>query len=396
FAEAVEVIKNNLPLPLSVGRVCPAFCEMECRRTLVDDPVAIRQLKRCAADLEVDSDWYFVHDKKEDKGKKVAVIGAGPAGLTAGYFLSTEGYEVEIFESAPQAGGWLRYGIPEYRLPKAILDREIEVMCKNGMKIHYNTEMGKDIFLSDLSKDFDAVFIGIGAQLASPMRAKGADIEGCLLGVDYLRAVTMDQAPELGKKVAIVGAGDVAIDCARTALRSGADVTLLYRRTRKEMPAEKYEVDSAEEEGVKLKFLVNPIEMIPKNGRLDTAVIEKMKLGEPDDSGRRRPEATGVTYEEKFDSIIAAISQKTDVVWHEDERNQVEHELLLSKWNTAEADEVTMHWNDNVFAGGDFRLGPATAIEAVADGKIAAISIDHFLKGEMMATKPKFNSRKSD
>jgi len=396
FAEAVEVIKNNLPLPLSVGRVCPAFCEMECRRTLVDDPVAIRQLKRCAGDLEVDSDWYFVHDKKEVNGKKVAIIGAGPAGLTAGYFLSTEGYDVEIFESAPQAGGWLRYGIPEYRLPKAILDREIEIMCKNGMKIHYNTEMGKDIFLSNLSKEYDAVFIGIGAQLASPMRAKNADIEGCLLGVDYLRAVAMDQAPDIGKKVAIVGAGDVAIDCARTALRSGADVTLLYRRTRKEMPAEKYEVDSAEEEGVKLQFLVNPIEMIDKNGKLDTVVIEKMKLGEPDDSGRRRPEPTGETYTEHFDSIIAAISQKIDVAWHEDERNKVEHELELSKWNTAEADENTMHWNANVFAGGDFRLGPATAIEAVADGKNAAISIDHFLKGEMMVIPSKFNSRKSD
>ena len=396
FKEAVEVIRNNLPLPLSVGRVCPAFCEMECRRTLVDDSVAIRQLKRCAGDLELDEDWCFLHDKKPDKNKKIAIIGAGPAGLTCGYYLSTEGYEVHIYESSPQGGGWLRYGIPEYRLPKAILDREIEIMCKNGMQIHYNTEMGKDVFLADLSKDNDAVFIGIGAQLASPMRAKGAVIEVCLLGVDYLRAVAMDQTPDIGKKVGIIGAGDVAIDCARTALRSGADVTLLYRRTRKEMPAEKYEVDSAEDEGVKLEFLVNPIEMISKNDCLDNVVIEKMKLGEPDDSGRRRPEPTGKTYTEQFDTIIAAISQKIDVSWHDDERNKVKHDLKLSKWSTAEADEVTMHWNDNVFAGGDFRLGPATAIEAVADGKIAAISIDRFLRGEIMASTPKFNSRKAD
>ena len=396
FKEAVEVIKNNLPLPMSVGRICPAFCEMECRRTLVDEPIAIRQLKRCAGDLELDSDWYFVHDKKAENGKKVAVIGAGPAGLTCGYFLSTEGYDVDIYESAPQAGGWLRYGIPEYRLPKAILDKEIDIMSKNGMKIHYNTEMGKDIFLKDLSRDYDAVFVGIGAQLASPMRAKNANIDGCLLGVDYLRSVIMGNAPDLGKKVAIVGAGDVAIDCARTALRSGADVTLLYRRTRNEMPAEKYEVDSAEAEGVKLEFLVNPIEMIEKNGHLHQVVIEKMKLGEPDESGRRRPEATSETYIEQFDSIIAAISQKIDVAWHEDERNTVEHDLPLSKWSTAESDEETMHWNDNVFAGGDFRVGPATAIQAVADGKIAALSIDRFLKGEMMASMPKFNSRKSD
>jgi formate dehydrogenase major subunit len=396
FKEAVEVIKHNLPLPLSVGRVCPAFCEMECRRTLVDDPVAIRQLKRCAGDLELDTDWTFVHEKKAAKNKKVAIVGAGPAGLTCGYYLSTDGYDVELFESAPQAGGWLRYGIPEYRLPKAILDREIEIMSTNGMKIHYNTEMGKDIFLADLSKDYDAVFIGIGAQLASPMRAKNANIEGCLLGVDYLRAVALGKSPKIGKKVAIVGAGDVAIDCARTALREGADVTLLYRRTRNEMPAEEYEVESAEKEGVKLEFLVNPIEMKDKNGRLNTVIIEKMKLGEPDESGRRRPEATGEIYEEKFDSIIAAISQKVDVSWHDDERNKIADDLLLSKWNTAESDEVTMHWNGNIFAGGDFRLGPATAIEAVADGKIAAVSIDRYLKGEMMASKSPFNSRKSD
>ncbi|MCD6447083.1 MAG: FAD-dependent oxidoreductase, partial [Candidatus Marinimicrobia bacterium] len=396
FKEAVEVIKNDLPLPSSVGRICPAFCEMECRRTLVDEPIAIRQLKRSAGDLELDGDWFYVHDKKPNKDKKVAIIGAGPAGLTAGYFLSTEGYEVEIFESAPQAGGWLRYGIPEYRLPKTILDREIEIMCKNGMQIHYNTTMGKDVFLADLSKDNDAVFMGIGAQLASPMKAKNANIEGCLLGVDYLRAVAMGQTPELGKKVAIVGAGDVAIDCARTALRSGADVTLLYRRTRKEMPAEDYEVDSAENEGVKLQFLVNPIEMIDRNGKLDKVIIEKMKLGEPDESGRRRPEPTGETYEEKFDSIIAAISQKIDVSWYDDEKNKISDKLPLSKWDTAESDEATMYWNGNIFAGGDFRLGPATAIEAVADGKIAAISIDRFLNGKIMASIPQFNSRKSD
>jgi formate dehydrogenase major subunit len=396
FEEAVEVIKNNLPLPLSVGRVCPAFCEMECRRTLVDEPVAIRQLKRCAGDLELDSDWSFVHEKQPAKGKKVAVIGAGPAGLTCGYYLSTDGYDVDVFESSPQAGGWLRYGIPEYRLPKAILDREIEIMCLNGMNIHYETSLGKDVFLADLSRDYDAVFIGIGAQLASPMRAKNADIEGCLLGVDYLRAVALGKSPNIGKKVAIIGAGDVAIDCARTALRDGADVTLLYRRTRNEMPAEEYEIESAEKEGIKFEFLVNPIEMKDKKGRLDTVVIEKMKLGEPDDSGRRRPEPTGETYEERFDSIIAAISQKIDVSWYQDERNKIDNDLPLSKWDTAESDEATMHWNGNIFAGGDFRVGPATAIEAVADGKIAAISIDRFLKGEMMETKPLFNSRKSD
>ncbi len=396
YREAVEVIKRDLPLPMSVGRICPAFCEKECRRMLVDDPVAIRQLKRCAADLELETDEYYLQERKADTGKRIAIIGAGPAGLTCGYFLSSEGHEVDIFESAPQAGGWLRYGIPEYRLPKRVLDREIEIMCRNGMNIIYNTKMGKDVFLKDLSKDYDAVFVGIGAQLPSPMRARNADIEGCLLGVDYLRAVALDEAPDIGRKVAIVGAGDVAIDCARTALRTGADVTLLYRRTRNEMPAETYEVEAAEKEGVKLEFLVNPVEMRGKNGHLDTVVIEKMKLGEPDESGRRRPEATGETYQEPFDTIIAAISQTIDVSWHGDKRNDIGNELLLSTRDTALSDEVTMHWNGNVFAGGDFRVGPATAIEAVADGKIAARSIDRFLRGEIMETKPLFNSRKAD
>jgi len=168
YKEAVEVIKRNLPLPMSVGRICPAFCEKECRRTLVEEPIAIRQLKRCAGDLELETDWYYIHDKKPEKGKKVAVVGAGPAGLTCGYYLSTEGYEVDIFEGEEKAGGWLRYGIPEYRLPKKVLDREIEIMCKNGMRIHYNKRLGKDILLSDLSDTYDAVFVGIGAQLAVP------------------------------------------------------------------------------------------------------------------------------------------------------------------------------------------------------------------------------------
>lgn len=396
FKEAVEVIKRNLPFPMSVGRICPAFCEDECRRQLVDEPVAIRQLKRCAADLELGGDWEYVPEKKDDKGKRIAVIGAGPAGLTCGYYLSNEGYDVDVFESMPKAGGWLRYGIPEYRLPKKVLDREIDIICRNGMKIYYRKRLGRDIFLSDLENDYDAVFLGLGAQVAVPMHLKGAEKYGLLLGVDYLRDTASGKQPEIGKKTAVIGGGDTAVDCARTALRQGAEVTLLYRRTRKEMPAEAYEVNAAMEEGVKFRFLVNPVEMLGKSGKPEKLVIEEMELGEPDESGRCRPLATGKTYTEAFDTVIAAISQKTDVSCLGNEDKIDKERLRLTKHKTAESDAETMHWRGKIFAGGDFRRGPATAIEAVADGKTASISIDRFLRGEIMRTIPAFNSEKAE
>ncbi|MDD3965557.1 MAG: FAD-dependent oxidoreductase [Candidatus Marinimicrobia bacterium] len=390
--EAVEVIKRNLPLPMSVGRICPAFCEKECRRILVDEPVAIRQLKRCAADLEL-GDWCYVPQRQPETGKRVALIGAGPAGLSCGYYLSNAGHEVDVFETAQKAGGWLRYGIPEYRLPKKVLDREIEIMCRNGMKIHYGKTLGKDLFLHKLKRDYDAVFVGIGAQLGAAMTIKG-ELPGALFsGVDYLRAVATGAAPAIGKNVAVVGGGDTAIDCARTALRQGADVTVLYRRTRKEMPAETYEVEAAEAEGVRFVFLAAPVEMLGKHGRMDNLRIEKMRLGEADSSGRRRPEATGETYVQAFDTLITAVSQEVDVTWLKLEKGE---DYRLTSKNTAISDEATMHWHDNVFAGGDFRRGPATAIEAVADGKRAAIAIDRFLRGKIMESRPHFNSRKAD
>lgn len=392
--EAVEVIKRNLPLPMSIGRVCPAFCEQECRRMLVDEAVAIRQLKRCAADIELEEDWYYVQERKPASGKRIAVIGAGPAGLSCGYYLSSDGHEVDIFEAASQAGGWLRYGIPEYRLPKKVLDREIEIMCKNGMRIHYNKKLGADLKLSRLKKEYDAVFIATGAQLAAEMPLEGDTLEGLLPGVDYLRAVALDNDPDIGKKVAVVGGGDTAIDCARTALRKGADVTLLYRRTRKEMPAEAYEVDAAEKEGVHLKFLCAPVSMLGKNGKMNSLRIEKMRLGKEDASGRKRPEPTGETYTESFDCVIAAISQKVDISWLKAEDDA--GDFPLTNKNTAISNDSTMHWHGNVFAGGDLRRGPATAIEAVADGRLAAIAIGQFLRGEIMESKTLFNSRKAE
>ncbi|MDD4961885.1 MAG: FAD-dependent oxidoreductase [Candidatus Marinimicrobia bacterium] len=390
--EAVEVIKRDLPFPMSIGRVCPAFCEEECRRMLVDDAVAIRQLKRCVSDLEL-GDWCYVPERKSETGKRIAVIGAGPAGLTCAYYLSSEGHTVDVFETAPQAGGWLRYGIPEYRLPKKILDREIEILSRNGMNIHYGKTLGKDVFLHEMKKDYDAVFVGIGAQLGTPMPLEGEASLRTYSGVDYLRAVASGHAPAVGKKVAVIGGGDTAIDCARTALRQGADVCLIYRRTRKEMPAEAKEVDAAEAEGVKIMFLAAPAGITKTPEGVPALCIEKMRLGKADSSGRKRPEATGEFQTEVFDTLIAAISQQVDVSWLNKEKAG---DFALSSKNTALSDEATMHWKDNIFAGGDFRRGPATAIEAVADGKTAARSIDRFLRGTIMESRPLFNSRKAE
>ncbi|MDK9779981.1 formate dehydrogenase subunit alpha [Vibrio sp. B172a] len=391
--KAIEVIKRTLPMPLSIGRVCPAFCESECRRSLVDEPIAIRQLKRHAADADLSAHGAYVPEKKPSKGLNIAVVGSGPGGLTAGYYLSNEGYDVTVFESMPKAGGWLRYGIPEYRLPKDILDKEIELMCRNGMQVHTNQKLGVDFTLSQLSEEYDAVCLAVGASQAVEMHYTGSDLEGCYLGVDYLKDYVTEQNYVTGQKVAVIGGGNTAIDCARTARRAGADTTLIYRRTRDEMPAEDYEIVEAEHEGVKFHFLTNPAEnLADETGRVSAIRLERMALGEPDASGRRSPKPTGEFFTEEFDTVIAAVSQKPDLSFLEGE----DLSIPLTRWNTSDADEKTMHTGTgNIFSIGDFRRGPATAVEAVGDGRVAAKAIDLFLNGDM-ADMPKaaFNSRK--
>ncbi|MBY5948332.1 formate dehydrogenase subunit alpha [Photobacterium rosenbergii] len=392
--KAVEVIKRTLPMPLSIGRVCPAFCETECRRGIVDEPIAIRQLKRHAADIDLEAQEQYVPLRKADKGKNVAIIGSGPGGLSCGYYLSNEGYNVTVFESMPKAGGWLRYGIPEYRLPKAILDKEIDLICRNGMKVETNTKLGKDFLLSELTTQYDAVCLAVGASQAVEMNYPGSDQDGCYLGVDYLKDYVTTQNYTTGKKVAVIGGGNTAIDCARTAVRAGADTTLIYRRTRDEMPAEDYEIVEAEHEGVKFHFLTNPVENIAdSNGRVTEIKLEKMALGEPDASGRRRPEATGEYFVEHFDTVISAVSQKPDLSFLDNDSI----ELPVTRWLTLESNDDTMHSGvENIFSIGDFRRGPATAIEAVADGRVAAEAIDRFFNGDMehIPVKP-YNSQKA-
>ncbi|MDO6679172.1 formate dehydrogenase subunit alpha [Shewanella sp. 4_MG-2023] len=398
--EAVKVIKQTLPLPLSIGRVCPAFCEAECRRGLVDEPVAIRQLKRHAADLDLADEHSYQIEKLPATGKKVAIIGSGPAGLSAGYFLSNQGHQVRIFESMPKAGGWLRYGIPEYRLPKDILDKEIDLLSQNGLDIVTNTRLGEDVHLKQLTDDYDAVCLAIGAQKAVAMNYPGSDLTGCYLGVDYLRDYCTEQSYQIGHKVAVIGGGNTAIDCARTAVRAGHDVTLIYRRTRADMPAEPYEIHEAEVEGVKFHFLTNPLNNIAnEDGQVSAIELAKMALGEPDASGRRSPKATGESFIEAFDTVIAAVSQTPDMSFMEDPASHLTTgELALTRWNTFIGCEHTMSAGvDKLFVIGDSRRGPATAVAAIGDGRKAAVAINKLLHEGLncdLTPKP-FNATKA-
>lgn len=387
--QAVEVIKKHLPLPASIGRVCPAFCETECRRSVVDEPIAIRHLKRHAADIDLTSTPYEA-PQLPSNGKKVAIVGAGPGGLACGYYLSLLGFSATVYEEMPKAGGWLQYGIPEYRLPKDVLDKEIELLTHSGMQIHCNQKIGENYTLHQLEHDYDAVCLAIGASLAVSSNYPGSDLDGCYLGVDYLKDAATEHKYVTGKHVAIIGGGNTAIDCARTALRLGAQVTLIYRRTMAEMPAEEYEIEEAKNEGVKFKFLVNPIENLADNdGRVRAVKLEKMMLGKPDASGRRQPIPTGEVVELQFDTVISALSQRSDTVVI------AGADLPLTRRGTADVTKGSLHHARNVFSIGDFRRGPATAIEAIADGKRAAEAIAQKLLLGAIEPKPyQFTSRK--
>ena len=389
--QAVAIIKRHLPLPASIGRVCPAFCETECRRSLVDEPIAIRQLKRHAADLDLTTPSP-APSMMPDNGKHIAIVGAGPAGLACGYYLRLMGFSVTLFESMPQAGGWLRYGIPEYRLPKQVLDQEIAILLQTGMTLLCNQTIGKDFSLAQLEQEYDAVCLAIGATKAVTAHYPGSQLSGCYLGADYLKDAATFQRLKTGKNVAIIGGGNTAIDCARTAVRLGAKVTLFYRRTLDEMPAEAYEIQEADHEGVTFCFLTRPLEnLADEQGHVRAIRLQRMTLGEADSSGRRKPIPTEEVYEQAFDTVISALSQRPDLQLF---NGQKEH-VPLTQSHTACVDPETLHHYHNVFSIGDFRRGPATAIEAIADGKQAAEAIAHrFILG-LNPQQKIFTSRKA-
>ncbi len=378
YKQAVELIYKQLPLPGVLGRVCPHPCETVCRRAEKDQPVSICKLKRFAAD-QIDYSTLALPEITP-REEKVAIVGSGPAGLSAAYYLALEGFKVTIFEAGPVLGGWLRVGIPEYRLPRDILEKEIQHILSLGVEAKTNTALGKDISIKDLKdQGFKSIYLAVGCQKGASLAIPGENSEGVIQGVDFLRDAALGKPANGVKKAAVIGGGNVAIDAARTLTRLGADVYILYRRSKKEMPAFMAEVDAAIEEGVKIQYLTAPVEVVSNNGKVSGLKCIKMELGPPDDSGRRRPvPIQGSEFVVDVDTIIPAIGQIIDPsLW---DGNQ---DLERTRRNTIAVDPISYATSiPGVYSGGDAGTGPATVVEAVAAGKQAAESIARQIKGE--------------
>lgn len=391
YEAALKLIKNKVSLPASIGRVCPHPCETACRRGKVDEAINIAQLKAFAADMDLNSDSYLP-EKNAPTGRKIAIIGGGPAGLTAAYRLAVSGHEVTVYDMMEKMGGMLRYGIPQYRLPKEVLDKEIAIIEKLGVKMINGVKLGKDFTVASLKAQNDAVIVAVGAWKSSSMRTPGEELDGIYGGIDFLRVVALKQEINIGDKVVICGGGNTAMDACRTAVRLGAkEVYCVYRRTRNEMPAEDIEITEAEEEGVQFKFLTNPISFNGKDGKIKSVTLQLMELGEPDASGRRRPVAIeGKTEELDVDSVIVAIGQKLV--------NEDVSELKLTDRGNIEADIDTFKTNiEGVFAIGDAtNRGASIAIEAIGEANRCALSIDAYLNGEDIETRVPYISRRDE
>jgi formate dehydrogenase major subunit len=395
YKEALELIRETNPMPLMCGRVCVRYCEANCRRNYADTPAALNFVKRYVADLEYDRLEKPVPVPKN--GKKVAVIGGGPSGLSCAYFIAKKGYEATIFEAQPKLGGMVRYGIPDYRLPPHVLDKEINYIIGHGINVETNTKLGKDITLDDLkAKGFDAIYISIGSWVGKPMGVEGEKYPFVQTGIKFLEDVKKAAVvPKLKGTVAVVGGGNTAVDVARTAIRCGADkVALLYRRTLDEMPADKEEIHDAAEEGIELKLLTAPKRVVSDNGNLIGLECFEMYLGEPDASGRRKPlvkENSEFLF--KCDMIVSAIGQESDL---SSLANKSLGDIKTTKWKTIEIDEKSLATSvPGVFSGGDVALGPMAAIDAIGTGRKAAIVIDQYLKtGKIVQIPDEFLSSK--
>ncbi|MBF0632279.1 MAG: FAD-dependent oxidoreductase [Magnetococcales bacterium] len=393
FAGAVHLIKKRNPLPVVCGRICPHPCESQCRRALVDEPIAINPLKRFSSEYELEH-GPFVPQAGADTGKKVAIVGGGPAGLSAAYFLRQAGHAVEIFEALPELGGMARYGIPRFRLPWELMDNEIKAILDLGVKVHLNTRLGDQFTISDLKRQgFDAVLLAIGAHKSKPMRIDNEEAPGVMGGIDFLRKVVLKEPVHVGSRVAVLGGGDTAMDCARVARRMGAHVTLLYRRTQAEMPSSPWEQEETHEEGVEFRFLTAPSAVVlDENGRAKALRVITMELGEPDSSGRRRPVPIENSEEDlEFDLIIPAIGQDPDLSFLD--REEVKPQT--TKWSTLVYDEKTQVTSmPGIFAAGDCAFGPDILIRAIGEGRRAAEAINLYLHGtEVKLVRPYAISR---
>jgi len=385
YREAIDIIMKDLPFPGVLGRICPHRCEQSCRRLEVDEAISIRELKRVAAD-HVNLSEIPVPDITP-RDEKVVVIGAGPAGLTTAYFLALDGYKVIVYEAMPEAGGMMRYGIPEHRLPRSVLDAEIENLKRYGIEIHTNTTIGKDITIKELQKHgADAVFLGIGAWKGLKLRIPGEDAsEGVSDVTSFLRQVHLGELQKMEGKAVIIGGGHSALDGARVALRLGAsEVSILYRRSRTEMLAEPEEVQETEKEGVNIHFLAAPLRISEEGGKVTGIECIRTRLTEPDTTGRRKPiPIEGSEFFIEADHIIPAIGQEPDY-----ESLGKDHGLELSKWNLLVVNPETLLTNiPGIFAGGDAITGPATVIEAVEAGKRSAGYIARYLQGKELPTE---------
>jgi len=386
YLSAVQTIRMRNPMLLSCGRVCPHPCENDCRRGLADEPVSINQLKRFAADYEMNSGARIPIKCAPDTGKKVAIIGGGPAGLSCAYFLRRVGHQVTIFEAMPKLGGMLRYGIPEYRLPKKVLDWEIEGIIRLGIETHTNVRFGTDFGLGSLiATGYNAVFFGIGAWKDHALGISGDDLKGCFTGIKFLSGISMGEKLDLGRKAAVIGGGNTAVDCARTMLRLGLEkVYMVYRRTRKEMPANEVEIAASEHEGIEFIFLAAPSKVIGnESGHVTHLEYLKMELGEPDASGRRRPvPVKGSETLLQVDTIVTAIGQASDTNFEEKTSGRIS-QLNLTRWSTIDNNPETLQSSiPYIFTAGDSATGPALVVDAIGGGRRAARSIDLFLKGK--------------
>ena len=392
YKAALMLIKEKNPLPISVGRVCPRFCETRCRRILLDEPIAINHLKRFVADYA--SEVGFRDDKVgKPTGKKVAIIGGGPAGLSCAYFLRKKGHDVTIFEAADKLGGLLRYGIPGYKLPNKEVDKEVQNILNLGVHVKLNKRWGEDFTLKDLKdQGYEAIFIATGLSRQKQMDIQGAEFATC--GLKFLREVNTGKKPDIGEDVLIVGGGDIAVDAARSARRLGAkNVTVIYPRSRVELPAHQRDIEEAEKEGVQFFLMATPLKIMENEGKLKVEMARTI-LGEPDEKGIRRPvPMPGSRLFWNGDTVISALGQEGDPTFQS--YGEIEAAINLTPRKTIKTHPSSMKTSvEGIYAGGDVATGSRTVIQAVAGGRRAADSIHEYLMSEKGFTEPRFNFTK--
>ena len=385
---AFELNRWDNLFPAILGRICVHPCEEKCRRgLLIDFPISICSLKRAAADFKTHTSQKETMIKKRDK--KVAVIGAGPSGLSAANDLARLGYSVTIYESFHIPGGMLNVGIPPYRLPREVVHQAIEEVQRLGVEIITGTPIGKELILENLRRKYNAVYIAAGAHKAEKLGISGEDLQGVIHGVTFMRMVNLEKDLEIGSRVAVVGGGNTAMDAARSSLRLGAkEVFILYRRTREEMPVDPRELEQVEEEGIKVHYLTSPIQVLSKDGiKVSRLRCIRNRLGESEKDGRRRPiPIEGTEFDIDIDLLIPAVSQSPDISFLPEEIG-----LEISKWDRLSVNPETFETNvHGIFAGGDFVTGPRDVIRVIADGRKAALSIHTYLSGEVFEKSPPY------